>query len=200
MSESSNVMRFHEIAARPEAALDLSEAALLIAREEYPDLDVGLYLARLDGLGSALRERAGGAGMDATLAALNRLLFEDQGFRGNTESYYDPRNSFLNDVLDRRTGIPISLSTVYMEVGRRGGIEMEGVGLPGHFVVRVATPDAPLLVDPFHGGIRLTLDDCSRSPIYAGRPASRPTCSPCGRKAIWPACAELKGIYEKAGD
>jgi regulator of sirC expression with transglutaminase-like and TPR domain len=92
--------------------------------------------------------------------ALNRYMFQELGFRGNAEQYYDARNSYLNEVIDRRTGIPISLSTVYMELARRGGLEVEGVGLPGHFVVRVQTPARPLLVDPFHGGTLLTEKDC----------------------------------------
>jgi len=192
------------MAARAEADVDLAEAALLIAGDEYPDLDVARYLARLDGLGTALRERAAGAGAEETVEALNRLLFEEEGFHGNTESYYDPRNSFLNDVLDRRTGIPISLSTVYIEVARRAGVAVEGVGLPGHFLVRVASPAAPLLVDPFHGGVRLTLEDCQRrlDRIYSGRLRLEPRMlAPCRRKAILArTLRNLKGIYEKAGD
>src|SRR5262245_16793377 len=103
VTDSPTSLRFREMAARAEADVDLAEAALLIAGDEYPDLDVARYLARLDRLGTALRERAAGAGVDETVDALNRLLFEEEGFHGNTESYYDPRNSFLNDVLDRRT-------------------------------------------------------------------------------------------------
>jgi regulator of sirC expression with transglutaminase-like and TPR domain len=192
------------MAARPDAAVDLAEAALLIAGGEYPELDVDRYVARLDGLGAVLRERAGGAGVEAAVAALNHLLFEEEGFRGNTECYYDPRNSFLNDVLDRRTGIPISLSTVYMEVARRAGFAAEGLGLPGHFIVRVDSPTAPLLVDPFHAGARLTVEDCQRrlDRIYSGRLRLEPKMlEPCARKAILARMLRnLKGIYEKAGD
>ena len=203
MTESPASLRFREMAARPDAAVDLAEASLLIAGEEYPDLEPDRYLARLDELGAALRARAGG-GFEARLSALNRLLFEEEGFHGNTEDYYDPRNSFLNDVLDRRTGIPISLCTVYMEVARRAGLELEGVGLPGHFVVRVASRATPLLLDPFHGGSVLTLEECQRrlDRIYSGRLRLEPAMlTPCRRKAILARMLRnLKGIYVKAAD
>lgn len=204
MTESRISLRFREMAARPEAEVDLAEASLIVAGEEYPDLDPVPYLARLDELGSALRRDAGGARAEDAVSALSRLLFEREGFRGNTEDYYDPRNSFLNDVLDRRTGIPISLCTVYMEVARRAGLSVEGVGLPGHFVVRLASPSAPLLVDPFHGGAVITREDCQRrlDRIYSGRLRLDPTMlAPCGRKSILSGMLRnLKGIYVKAGD
>ena len=204
MTESRISQRFREMATRPEAEIDLAEASLLIAGEEYPDLDPARYLARLDELGSALRRQAEGACAEDAVAALNRLLFEQERFRGNTEDYYDPRNSFLNDVLDRRTGIPISLSTVYMEVARRAGLAMEGVGLPGHFVVRLSSPSAPVLVDPFHAGAVITPEECQRrlDRIYSGRRRLDPTMlASCGRKAILSRMLRnLKGIYVKAGD
>jgi regulator of sirC expression with transglutaminase-like and TPR domain len=204
VTESLSSLRFREMAARPDAAVDLAEASLLIAGEEYPDLDPDRYLARLDALGDALRVRAGDGDGAALVPALNRLLFEEEGFHGNTEDYYDPRNSFLNDVLDRRTGIPISLCTVYMEVARRAGRALEGVGLPGHFVVRVSADAAPLLVDPFNGGTVLTLEDCQRrlDRIYSGRLRLAPAMlAPCSRKAILGRMLRnLKDIYVKAGD
>ena len=204
MAESSIGRRFREMAAGPEADVDLAEASLLIAAEEYPDLDPAVYLARLDELGSALRRETGDARAEDAVPALNRLLFEQEGFHGNTEDYYDPRNSFLNDVLDRRTGIPISLCTVYMEVARRAGLCVEGVGLPGHFVVRLASPSASLLVDPFHGGAVITLEDCQRrlDRIYSGRRRlDSAMLAPCGRKSMLARMLRnLKGIYVKAGD
>ncbi len=204
MTESPASRRFREMAARPEADVDLAEASLLIAGAEYPDLDPAVYLARLDELASALRREAGDVSGEDAVPALNRLLFEREGFRGNTEDYYDPRNSFLNDVLDRRTGIPISLCTVYMEVARRAGLSVEGVGLPGHFVVRLASSPAPLLVDPFHAGAVITIEDCQRrlDRIYSGRLRLEPSMlAPCGRKAILSRMVRnLKGIYVKAGD
>jgi regulator of sirC expression with transglutaminase-like and TPR domain len=132
-----------------------------VAAEEYSPLDVRGYLARFDEMGYALRQRLDEEPRpERAIMALNRYMFQELGFRGNAEQYYDPRNSYLNEVVDRRTGIPITLSIVYMEVARRGGLEVEGVRLPGHFVVRVQTPARPLLVDPFHGGTLLTEKDC----------------------------------------
>jgi regulator of sirC expression with transglutaminase-like and TPR domain len=204
VTESRTSLRFREMVARPDAEVDLAEASLLIAGEEYPDLEPGRYLARLDEMAAALGRGAGDARTEEAVAALNRLLFEQEGFHGNTEDYYDPRNSFLNDVLDRRIGIPISLCTVYMEVGRRAGLSVEGVGLPGHFVVRLSSSPAPVLVDPFHGGAVLTLEDCQRrlDRIYAGRLRLAPNMlAACGRKSILSRMLRnLKGIYVKAGD
>lgn len=204
MTDSRPSLRFREMVARPDADVDLAEASLLIAGEEYPDLEPGRYLARLDEMAAALRRRAGNARAEEAVVALNRLLFEQEGFHGNNEDYYDPRNSFLNDVLDRRMGIPISLCTVYMEVGRRAGLSVEGVGLPGHFVVRLFSPAASVLVDPFHGGAVLTREDCQRrlDRIYSGRLRLAPAMlAACGRKAILSRMLRnLKGIYVKAGD
>lgn len=162
---------------RPDREVNLGEAALLIAAEEYPDLDVRGYLVRLDEMGCALRQRLDEEPRpERAVMALNRYLFHEQGFKGNTKEYYDPRNSYLNEVLDRRTGIPITLSTVYMEVARRGGLDVEGVGLPGHFVVRIQTPGRPLLVDPFHAGTLVTEKDCQErlDRIFGGKVKMEP--------------------------
>jgi regulator of sirC expression with transglutaminase-like and TPR domain len=149
---------------------DLAQAALLIARIEYPGLDPAPYLARLDALGEGARKRiqrwvdeTGDYSPAARLAGLNAYLFEEQGFVGNRAQYEDPRNSYLNEVLDRRTGIPITLSLVYMEVARRAGMRMEGVNFPGHFLVRFAdgAPGGAIL-DPFHRGAVLSKNDCRR--------------------------------------
>src|SRR2546428_13494690 len=121
---------FAFLLALPDEAIDLGHASLLIAREEYPELDVGRYLVRLDEMAEEIRRRLkGGEGAASQIAHLNRLLFDEMGFRGNREEYYDPRNSFLNDVLDRRTGVPISPSTVYLEDGRRSGSRQAAVGV-----------------------------------------------------------------------
>jgi regulator of sirC expression with transglutaminase-like and TPR domain len=146
---------------RPESEIDLAAAALLIARAEYPDLDVQAYLQRLDRLAAAAG--AGGLRQDA-LGRLHRVrefLFEEQGFHGNTEEYYDPRNSFLNEVLDRRLGIPITLSLVLIEVGRRLGLTIHGIGLPAHFIVGFQTAEGcRVLLDPFNGGAVITPEGC----------------------------------------
>ncbi len=160
--------QFADLMARPDEEVDLAQAALLIACEEYPDLDVARYLRWVDALAHEVAARLDGdPGPLEAVRALNGLLFDEEGFRGNLDDYYDPRNSFLNDVLDRRTGIPITLSTLYIEVGRRAGLAVDGIGLPGHFVVRVGGT----LVDPFHGGALLTEEDCQKrlDRIYGGK-------------------------------
>ena len=136
---------FSHLVRRPDAQIDLGAAALAIAAGEYPDLDIGHYLARLDELA---------AGLPATADAVVTRLFHELGLRGNETDYYDARNSFLSDVLDRRLGIPITLSVVFLEVSRRVGLSAAGVGFPGHFLVRVGDE----VLDPFHGGVRRTLD------------------------------------------
>jgi len=193
--------QFADLMAGPDDQVDLAEAALLIACAEYPELDVPLYLRRVDDLARAVRARLGGdPGPAAATRTLNAVLFDDEGFHGNVDDYYDPRNSFLNDVLDRRTGIPITLSTLYIEVGRRAGLEVEGVGLPGHFVVRVHGT----LVDPFHGGTVLSEEDCQKrlDRIYGGRLELDETMlAACERKTILArTLRNLKAIYTKAGD
>jgi len=153
---SASLDAFAELLGAGEERIDLVRACLLIAQDAYPGLDmsaVDRYCARVDGLGETLRQRlAGGAGLEERVVALNQFLFEELGFSGNTEEYYDPRNSYLNEVLDRRTGIPITLSIVYMEVGRRIGLPLEGVSFPGHFLVRLPVRGGALILDPFMGG------------------------------------------------
>ncbi len=150
---------------------DLAAPAFLVARLEYRHLDPGPYLDRLDEWGEAAFHRiAADPGHDAPLAArvdtLNKYLFDDLGFFGNREQYEDPRNSCLNEVIDRRTGIPITLALVYIEIARRSGIRAEGVNFPGHFLVRVLhdlhtdDPGEGLIVDAFHGGVILDEQDC----------------------------------------
>jgi regulator of sirC expression with transglutaminase-like and TPR domain len=155
--------RLAALARGPDAEIPLAEGALLIAAEEYPGLDVPGWLARLDALGDRAGARIG-AGMDveAAAGALGRLLFDEEGFRGNAEDYYDPRNSFLNEVLARRLGIPITLSLVYLEVAARAGVRGQGVGFPGHFLVRLERRGDARLLDPFHGGRLLDDAGCRR--------------------------------------
>src|SRR5690348_7044981 len=149
----------------------LAQAALVIAQVEYPRLDAAAYMARLDGMGEAARRRicrhveeTGDASPLSCVAAFNAYLFNDERFVGNREQYEDPRNSCLNEVLDRRTGIPITLSVVYMEVGLRAGLHIDGVNFPGHFLVRCpevgGRGNSGLIVDPFHGGALLSEHDC----------------------------------------
>jgi regulator of sirC expression with transglutaminase-like and TPR domain len=192
-----------DMVARPEDEVDLARASLLVACDEYPQLDLDPYLERLDTMAQAVGASLG-TSAEAAIAGLNRVLFEEEGFRGNTREYYDPRNSFLNDVLDRRTGIPISLSTVYIAVGRRAGVTVHGVGLPGHFVVRVRTTGGDALVDPFNGGTVLTPQDCQDrlDRIYGGRVRmAADMMAPCPPRAVLSrTLRNLKAIYLKADD
>ena len=144
---------------------DLATPALMIARLECPSLDPAPYLQRLDDMGAAARERLTASGClqdtrtsETAVDVLNAYLFDEEGFTGNRDRYDDPSNSFLNEVLERRTGIPITLALVYMEVARRAGIQIDGVNFPGHFLMRFT----PLILDPFHRGARLSENDCRR--------------------------------------
>jgi regulator of sirC expression with transglutaminase-like and TPR domain len=152
--------RFGEAVSGPEASIDLASAALLIAAEEETRLDIKHYLTLLDQMAEAARAYAGGS-RGVAVEAFNEFMFEEMSFAGDQLNYYDPRNSFLNHVIDRRTGIPITLSIIYMEIGRRAGLQVEGVGMPGHFIVRVHGGSSleSTLVDPFHGKT-IGLEDC----------------------------------------
>lgn len=148
---------------------DLAVPALLMSRLEHREVDVSRYVARLDAMGREVRSRVAASRLGPSLAAqaatINDYLFDELGFAGNDAQYNDPRNSFLNDVLDRRTGIPISLSVMYIEVARRAGIDTQGVGFPGHFLVRVGpashgSPDDGVLIDAFNRGTILSEAGC----------------------------------------
>jgi regulator of sirC expression with transglutaminase-like and TPR domain len=148
------LLRLLNLDARP---FPMARAALLLAMDEYPHLDLREYDSRLDGYAGRVREQLPGDCGDprTRLAALRRVLFEEEGFHGNREQYYDVRNSYLNEVLDRKLGIPISLGVLLLGVGGRLGWPLEGVNFPNHFLVRYATPGEALALDPFHGGLIL---------------------------------------------
>jgi regulator of sirC expression with transglutaminase-like and TPR domain len=168
MVSSEFVRTFTQIAKSPDP--DLATVALLIARLEYPKLDASPYLDQLDRMGEAAHQRVAGfsnlSDPQESIQALNTYLFDEQGFAGNEHNYDDPRNSFLNEVLTRRTGIPITLAVVYIEVARRAGVSLQGVNFPGHFLLRFQSQTATgglgseLIVDPFHGGAILSDTDC----------------------------------------
>jgi regulator of sirC expression with transglutaminase-like and TPR domain len=144
---------FAQVLGHEDMRIDLAQACLMIAQDAYPALDVERYRGEIERMALRLRARMPQTyGAEERIVALNQFLFEDLGYWGNTDDYYDPRNSYLNEVMDRKTGIPITLSIVYMEVGRRIGLPLEGVSFPGHFLVRVQLRGGVLVLDPFVGG------------------------------------------------
>jgi len=153
------IQDFARLMQRAEEEFNLDEAALLIARTEYPQLNVPDQLARLDALAFRLHCDLSRPALEI-IASMNKLLFEKEQFRGNEEEYDDPRNSYLNDVLDRKLGIPISLSIIYIEVARRRGLPVMGLSFPGHFLVKYRTGHNEILIDPYRRGRILTRRDC----------------------------------------
>ena len=186
-------------------AHSLAEGALWIAAEAHPDLDVPRGLARLDAFGHRAAERlTPDMDVDRAASAVARLLFEEESFRGNVEDYYDPRNSFLDDVLERRLGIPITLSVVYVAVAARAGLVAAGVGLPGHFVVRAERHGRHRLLDPFHGGALLDRAEC-QALVARARPGGGPLdprwLEPVTTRQIFVRMlANLKATYSALGD
>jgi regulator of sirC expression with transglutaminase-like and TPR domain len=159
---------YHEIH-QLEEDIDLAKAALYIAQEEYPDLDIEEYLNALDTMADEVEERLPDERYPMrVIQGLNQYLYEDLGFVGNNQNYYDPRNSFLNDAIDRRTGIPITLSLIYLEVATRIDFPMVGIGMPGHFLIRPEFEEVGIFVDAFNGGEVLFPEDCQQrlSQIY----------------------------------
>ena len=155
--------RFGQMVSGPDEAINLAEAALLIASEEYPGLDIAAYLARLDEMAATLRRRLRADISPAdTIVALNRFLFDEHGFSGNAADYYDPRHSFLNEVLDRKRGIPLTLALVYMEIGRRIGLPVHGISFPAHFLVKCQLREGMVVLDPYAKGISLSFDEIRR--------------------------------------
>jgi regulator of sirC expression with transglutaminase-like and TPR domain len=152
--------RFMRMVAGADEDINLAEAALLIAAEEYRDLDVAAYLARFDSMAETLKLRLRPDISPAdTILMLNRFLYEEQGFSGNAADYYDPRNSFLNEVLDRKRGIPLTLAIVYIEIGRRVGLPLCGISFPAHFLVKCKLREGTVVLDPYAKGISLSFDE-----------------------------------------
>jgi regulator of sirC expression with transglutaminase-like and TPR domain len=161
MSEPVDLLLFAHLARKSEREFDLERAALLVAETEYPGLPVADYVAKLDSFGHLARQRLRSLGIDPTasgfspadaMPAILRLMYQELRFRGNVAEYYDPRNSFLNQVIDRRTGIPITLAIVLLAICRRAGVEAQGLSFPGHFLVRTTRADGePVFIDPFDG-------------------------------------------------
>ena len=199
------VRGFQEVASLGEDEINLAEAALLIAAIEYPNLNSAAYLKRLDGFAEIIHERLADNAPDfEKIAAINNLLFDELGFRGNRDNYYDPRNSFLNEVIDRRTGIPITLSVVYIEVAERLHLNLVGVGMPAHFIVKHSCAGADTFIDPFNAGQLLSEGQCAEllAEMSAGSvDFRREYLSPVTKKQILTRMlANLQGVYSRGGD
>ncbi len=153
--------RMAALASMADHEIELARSALLVARSEYPDLDERPYLEQLDRLAERLGSRIGSIPpSEDTVELMADLLCREAGFRGNRAHYYDPKNSFLNEVMNRKLGIPITLSILFLEVGQRAGLEMYGMAFPGHFLAGLVTRDARIVIDPFHDGKILSMRDC----------------------------------------
>ncbi len=200
----AELLIFARLVARPDAELDLVRAALLVAEPEYPGLDVAHYAERLAALGDQVRHdlRADAAPDEHVRAALE-LLYRRLGFNGNQDDYYDPRNSYLNEVIDRRTGIPITLAIVLVAVLQRAGVAARGVAFPGHFVVRVDGAREPIFVDPFVGRL---LDRAGLRALHARvtgqeRDPTREMLEPATKVQILTRMLNnLRGIFSDRGD
>lgn len=193
---------FEQLVTLPDPAVPLAEAALIMACEEYPQLELSPYLDMLDEIAQVASEkRTASDSPRDTVEKINSVLFESFGFRGNPDDYNDPRNSFFNDVLDRRMGIPITLSTVYIEVSRRLNFPIAGVGMPGHFIVKYFDPREEFFIDPYNQGAILTRDDCREqlrdrygdALEFSDRLLGRAT----HRQILWRMLNNLKDIYLK---
>jgi regulator of sirC expression with transglutaminase-like and TPR domain len=196
---------FREAVETPDDKIDLARAALAIAQSEYPALRAETYLARLDQLAATASDRSAGENSPYRLiASINYVLFTEEGYRGNHDDYYDPRNSFLNEVIERRKGIPITLSVLYIEVARRVGLEVHGVGFPGHFLVKYVGQGEEIAIDPFDRGEVRTVAELQQilDGLYGDKVAFRPEfLSPVSnRQILHRILNNLKAIYLRRED
>jgi regulator of sirC expression with transglutaminase-like and TPR domain len=197
--------QFAELVSRDQ--FDLTRASLLLAQDAYPAVDIPACLGQIEDMAQQI---AGRISPDAfatqKLQALNQYLFAEQGYSGNVDNYYDPRNSYLNQVLERRVGIPITLSVLYLEIARRIGLDLKGVSFPGHFMVKLNAERGLLVLDPFSGGeaqseveLRQRLSrvmpeaDAKRAPLAPFLESATP------RQIVARMLRNLKGIYSQAG-
>ena len=204
MSPPVDLTLFALLVNRPDDEIDLAEAALLIAAAERPDLDVERYLGTLDRLGRVARLRRGEDRLpDGGVSRVLRFLYEELGYKGNASQYHDPRNSFLDEVIDRRTGIPITLAIVLVEVGRRAGIELAGVSFPGHFLVRAPGTHGPTWIDPFVGRVlgRTNLRELYKRATGKDEDPESRLLEPCTKRAILARLlGNLRGLYASQSD
>ncbi|MEG4037098.1 SirB1 family protein [Microcoleus sp. S36b_A4] len=196
---------FYQEINQPDGSIDLAKAALYMALEEYPNLEPEEYLNALDTLADEVRDRLPAQNYPLRIIqTINAYLYGELQFAGNDVDYYDPRNSFLNEVIDRRTGIPISLSLVYLEVAKRIDFPMVGIGMPGHFLIRPDFEDAGIFVDAFNGGEILFPEDCQArlSQIYGQPMELQPTfLAPVSRRhLLGRMLGNLKAIYLQQQD
>ncbi len=192
--------RFREIAARPEATLDLVEASLVIALEDQPLIDIDRYLHQLDRWSDCVRERLNGSSdVERIVEAINQVLFAEEGFHGEDDDYYDPRSALLSELFERHSGLPITLSILYLELSRRIGAEATGVALPGRFLVKFSGLFGETVVDPFDGGCVLSTVEMQKllDVIYGGGVKLREHhLRSCSRKEILAReLAQLKAAY-----
>jgi regulator of sirC expression with transglutaminase-like and TPR domain len=191
-----------QIASLSDDRINLARSALLIAKAAYPDLDESSYLAHLDRLAfDVKRDLAGDTDAAGIIARISHILFAAEKFEGNRANYYDPDNSFLNRVLDRRKGIPITLCLVYIEVAERLGLDVRGIGLPGHFIVALCHETGKIFIDPFNGGEIRSVEDCLEIVrTYTGDTATPDLrwLQPIGRKELLVRMLRnLKFIYDR---
>ena len=208
MEPRSALPDWNALAGLGDDELPLLDTALLIARDEYPDLDARAITAQVETYAATLRPRVDGdVDLPSRLTAINRYLFEEIGFAANVDQYDDPRNSYLNEVVDRKLGIPISLAVVQMEVTRRLGMPLDGISFPGHFLVRLPVDDGILVLDPYNKGRPVSADELREraSPHLGGQapddqqllqilaPATH-------RMILMRMLRNLKGLYVESGD
>ena len=192
----------------PDSSFNIAESALIVAQHEYPSLDIPGYLQRLDQIAERLRLRVpADAGKPHVISMLNHYLFRELGYAGNRDNFYDPRNSFLNDVIDRRIGIPITLSILYMEIGRRVGVNLQGVSFPGHFLAKYVTDQGVIVLDPFNQGISLSEADLRERLRQSGggvdsldMPLSALLRAATPHEILLRLARNLKAIYSNAGE
>ncbi|HKO00578.1 MAG TPA: transglutaminase-like domain-containing protein [Thermoanaerobaculia bacterium] len=197
--------QFRELAESEITTADLARGALLIALEDYPRTDVARYLAELDHLVARVKRRASaGEPPIFLLGHVHAEVFDVDGYRGNSENYYDPRNAYLSDVIDRKIGLPISLSVIFLHVASAVGLDAFGVGLPGHFIVKVQFELNEVYVDPFQAGTTLTQPEIAQllSNISNGqlRLAAEHLRAWAPRQTLIRMLANLESMWRGAGD
>ncbi|HEY6328697.1 MAG TPA: transglutaminase-like domain-containing protein [Blastocatellia bacterium] len=203
--ENKSTGHFARVVASDNRSINLFAAVMAIAADRYPNLDTARYHREIDSICERVAKLcAQAADSESVLDSINSVLFDEMGFEGNTRDYYDPRNSYLNEVIDRRTGIPITLSVIYLEVGNRIGFPLQGVGTPFHFLVKHHENDRELFIDPFNGG--KLMDEAGCAELISGMTSQPVSLDPANLKAVTTeqilirVLANLYGIYARVMD